>query len=178
MAGDLLDLARLESGHLDVDPAATDLAAIIDEAVHAVRGAAAGKGLTVCVDTAGDLVVNGDAERLRQVADNLLGNAVKYTPAGGTVTVTACLDTAHPGDEHILWTVADTGIGIPAADRPRLFRRFYRASTALQHRIPGTGLGLVVTRAIIERHQGSITVHDHDGPGTTFAITLPVKPPG
>ena len=75
-----------------------------------------------------------------------------------------------------MWTVADTGIGIPAADRPGLFRRFYRASTALQHRIPGTGLGLVVTRAIIDRHHGTINLADHQAdPGTTFVITLPIK---
>ena len=129
------------------------------------------------VDTIGDLVLHADAARLRQVADNLLGNAIKYTPAGGTVTITAHHADDGEGEEWIVWTVADTGIGIPATDRPKLFRRFYRASTALQHRIPGTGLGLVVTRAIIERHDGIITVTDHDGPGTAFVITLPVKSP-
>jgi PAS domain S-box-containing protein len=173
MTGDLLDLARIESGHLGIDPAVTDLADVIDHAVQAAAGAAAAKHLTVHRDVAGTLFLHADAQRLRQVADNLVGNAIKYTPAGGTITV-----AAHPdGDDEVTWTVADTGIGIPAADRPRLFRRFYRASTALQHRIPGTGLGLVVTRAIIERHHGSITVADDPGPGTTFVITLPVKPP-
>jgi signal transduction histidine kinase len=165
MAGDLLDLARLESGHLDIDPAATDLAHVIADAVQAATIPAASKRLTVHVDTTGELILHADAARLRQVADNLLGNAIKYTPTGGTITI-----AAHPageGEGWVDWTVADTGIGIPAKDRPKLFRRFYRASTALQHRIPGTGLGLVVTRAIIER----------DGPGTTFVITLPVKPP-
>jgi PAS domain S-box-containing protein len=173
MAGDLLDLARLEAGHLGIDAGAANLADVIEQAVHAAGTTAAGKNLTVRVDTAEDLVLHADAGRLRQVADNLLGNAVKYTPAGGTITV-----TAHPdGDDQIVWTVADTGIGIPAQDRPRLFRRFYRASTALAHHIPGTGLGLVVTRAIIERHHGSITLAEHPSPGTTFVITLPVKPP-
>lgn len=173
MAGDLLDLARLEAGDLGIDPAATDLGDVIDQAVQAACGAAAGKQLSVAVDVAAGLVLHADAGRLRQVADNLLSNAIKYTPAGGTITVTA----RPQGDDEIVWTVADTGIGIPAEDRPRLFRRFYRASTAVAHRIPGTGLGLVVTRAIIERHHGSITLADHRGPGTTFVITLPVKPP-
>ena len=81
------------------------------------------------------------------------------------------------GDGCVLWSVSDTGIGIPAAERPKLFRRFYRASTAVHHRIPDTGLGLVVTRALIERHPGSIALGEHTGPSTTFVITLPVKPP-
>ncbi len=108
------------------------------------------------------------------MAENLLSNAMKYTPEGGAVTVRAGPDTAAPG--WITWTVSDTGIGIPAAERPRLFRRFYRASTAVQARIPGTGLGLVITRTIVERHRGTIAVADGSGPGTTFVIRLPCEP--
>lgn len=178
MANDLLDLASLEAGQFGVEPCATDLTEIIDHALRAAHLATTGKDLTVVVDTAPELFLHADPHRLQQVADNLIGNAIKYTPAGGTITV-----TAHPangdgdGDGHIVWTVADTGIGIPPGDRPQLFRRFYRASTAVAHHIPGTGLGLVVTRAIIERHHGSITLAEHPGPGTTFTITLPVKSP-
>ncbi len=166
MASDLLDLAHLESGHLGIDPGSTDLAVVIAHSVHAATGAAADKDLTVTVDTDGALPLCADADRLRQVADDLLGNAIKYTPAGNTIT-------AYPDSDEITWTVA--GIGIPAAEQPRLFRRFYRASTALQHRIPGTGL--VVTRAIVDRHHGSITLAEHHGPGITFVIRLPTKPP-
>ena len=173
MAGDLLDLARLEAGHLGIDPAPTDLAEVIDQALHAAQAAVTAKNLHLNADIAADLFLHADEQRLRQVADNLLGNAIKYTPAGGAITVTA----GPQGADHIVWTVADTGIGIPVAERPRLFRRFYRASTAVAHRIPGTGLGLVVTRAIIERHHGTITLAHHAGPGITFVITLPVKPP-
>jgi signal transduction histidine kinase len=97
---------------------------------------------------------------------------VKYTPHGGTITI-----NAQGNDNMLTWTVADTGIGVPVEERPRLFRRFYRASTALDRSIPGTGLGLVITRTIIERHGGTITLTDHPGPGTTFAIRLPTKPP-
>jgi signal transduction histidine kinase len=84
------------------------------------------------------------------------------------MTITATPDDPNAGQEWITWAVADTGI--PAADRPHLFRRFYRASTALDRRIPGTGLGLVIARAIIERHGGTITLTDHQGPGVTFRI--------
>ncbi|MEU4625411.1 ATP-binding protein [Actinoplanes sp. NPDC023801] len=174
MAEDLLDLARLESGHLAVDATTTDLCAVIEQAVQAAAALAEDKQLTLAVHLPERLELYADPHRLRQVADNLIGNAIKYTPAGGAITITA---TADDTKQRISWTVADTGIGIPATERPRLFRRFYRASTALERRIPGTGLGLVITRAIIERHHGTITLADHPGPGTTFAIDLPVKPP-
>lgn len=174
MAGDLLDLARLESGHLAIDPAPADLTAIIGHAVTAAAAQSAGKNLTVTINTPTQLTLYADAGRLQQAADNLLSNAVKYTPDGGTITLTATLDD-HGDPAWITWAIADTGIGIPAADRPQLFRRFYRASTALDRRIPGTGLGLVITRAIIERHGGTITLTDHHGPGTTFTVRLPHK---
>ncbi|GID91263.1 ATP-binding protein [Amorphoplanes digitatis] len=171
LADDLLDLSRLESGNLAIRLTDTELSGIIGAAVDAVRPDAAAKRLTVIVDLpSGRLPLCADPDRLRQVADNLLTNAVKYTPHGGTVTVCA---TAEDG--WIRWTVSDTGIGIPPAERPQMFRRFYRASTATDRRIPGVGLGLVITRAIIERHHGSITFGDHDGPGTTFVIRIPTE---
>lgn len=175
MTDDLLDLARLESGHLAIDPAPADLCPIIGHAVAGVAAQNADKNLTITVDTPAQLDLYADSSRLQQVADNLLSNAVKYTPAGGTITITATLDDPDGDQTWITWTIADTGIGIPATDRPHLFRRFYRASTALDRRIPGTGLGLVITRAIIERHGGTITLSDHHGPGTTFAIRIPTK---
>ncbi|BCY09256.1 PAS domain-containing sensor histidine kinase [Actinoplanes sp. L3-i22] len=173
MAEDLLDLARLESGHLAIDPVPTDLCAVIRQAVEAVTPDN-DKNQTITVRLPERLLLHADPNRLRQVADNLLSNAIKYTPANGTITVAA---TTGDTDQTIIWTVADTGIGVPPAERPRLFRRFYRASTALDRRIPGTGLGLVIARTIIERHRGTITLTDHDGPGTTFTIELPTKPP-
>ncbi|GLZ00996.1 GAF domain-containing sensor histidine kinase [Actinoplanes sp. NBRC 103695] len=175
MADDLLDLAQLESGHLAIDPAPSDLAAIVEHAVAAIAAQTAEKTLTVTVDTPPRLDLYADSNRLQQVADNLLSNAVKYTPAGGTITITA---TTDPDQAWITWTFTDTGIGIgiPAADRPHLFRRFYRASTALDRRIPGTGLGLVITRTIIERHGGTITLANHNAPGTTFHIRIPTEP--
>ncbi|GAA4955369.1 ATP-binding protein [Actinoplanes utahensis] len=173
MAEDLLDLARLESGHLVLRPVDTDLCMIIREAVDAATAAADDKKQVLLVHVPPRLDMRADPGRLRQVADNLLSNAIKYTPAGGTITVTA----EATDRDGIVWTVADTGIGIPAADRPHLFRRFYRASTAVQRRIPGTGLGLVITRTIIERHDGSIGLAEPEVTGTTFVIRLPRMPP-
>lgn len=171
MAGDLLDLASLESGRLDIRTASIDLCAVLSESLSTTRTAFEAKQLTVRTELPGRLMLCGDADRLRQVADNLLSNAAKYTPQGGVVTITAGPDNADPG--WVTWTVSDTGIGIPVEERPRLFRRFYRASTAVKSRIPGTGLGLVITRTIIERHHGTIGIADTAGPGTTFAIRLP-----
>ncbi|BFU45569.1 ATP-binding protein [Krasilnikovia sp. MM14-A1004] len=174
LAEDLLDLARLESGHLGVHPVPMDLSAIIGAAVQAATSAAPAEDVTVTVRTPRELPMIGDPLRLGQVADNLLSNAIKYTPAGGAVTVHADLDESG---EQIIWSVADTGIGIPAAERPHLFRRFYRASTAVENRIPGTGMGLVITRTIIERHHGTIHLADGQGQGTTFVVRLPTRPP-
>lgn len=173
MAEDLLDLARLESGHLAVDPIDTDLCAIITQAVQANTPPAAEKHLTITVQLPERLDLYADPSRLRQVADNLLSNAIKYTPANGTITIAAGLDDTS---QTITWTIGDTGIGVPRDERPRLFRRFYRATTALNKRIPGTGLGLVITRTIVERHHGTITLADHTGPGTTFIVRLPATP--
>ncbi|GAA0481957.1 hypothetical protein Ade02nite_57620 [Paractinoplanes deccanensis] len=174
IASDLLDLARLEAGHVAIDPVETDLSAILGEALAAHREAAAGKNLTIVVNVPERLALHADPHRLRQVADNLLSNAVKYTPTGGTITVTAAADD---NTDEIIWAVTDTGIGIPAAERPHLFRRFYRASTARERRIPGTGLGLVITRTIVERHHGSITLTGTTGPGSTFTVRLPRSKP-
>ncbi|MEU7905036.1 ATP-binding protein [Actinoplanes sp. NPDC049118] len=174
MADDLLELGRLESGNLAFRPVDTELSAIIGAAVDTLRPRADEKRLTLVVELpAGRLPMRADPDRLRQVADNLLTNSIKYTPAGGTVTVCATAD----GDGWIRWTVSDTGIGIPQTERANLFRRFFRASTAIDMRIPGVGLGLVITRTIIERHHGSITLGDHNGPGTTFVIRMPASPP-
>jgi signal transduction histidine kinase len=110
----------------------------------------------------------GDADRLRQAIDHLMSNAVTYTLEGGTVRV-------HLIDDGSAYevTVADTGIGIPPAEREQLFQRFFRASNTRSRGIPGTGLGLSISRTIVERHSGAITLRDHTGPGTTFQVRLP-----
>jgi signal transduction histidine kinase len=172
MAGDLLDLASLESGQLAVQPEGADLSDILRQAVEYVSGVAADRRLEISLDVPDRLDLPVDEARMRQVADNLLSNAVKYTPEGGAVTVSV---EVGPNEAEVRWRVSDTGIGIPVGEQSRLFRRFYRASTALDRRIPGTGLGLVIARTIIERHHGTITVVDHPGPGTTFLIRLPIK---
>ncbi|GAA3166154.1 hypothetical protein GCM10010466_66170 [Planomonospora alba] len=185
LVDDLLDLARLDSGRVALDPRPISLTRLVRQAVDDHRAAAEAKRLTVGVELERHLPVHGDPLRLRQVLDNLLSNAVKYTPEGGSVTVTAgCGGGAARGGGEcrsgtVTLTVADTGIGVPAEQYPRLFDRFFRASTAVESGTKGTGLGLAITRAIVEAHGGEITAGPREGGGTVFTVRLPAQgPPG
>ncbi|WP_169744388.1 ATP-binding protein [Spirillospora albida] len=179
LVDDLLDQARLESGRIGIDARPVALTYLVSEAVDDHRPAAEAKRLTVTAELAPALAVNADPVRLRQVIDNLLSNAIKYTPAGGAVTVTAGPATGAEGggDEAVLLTVADTGIGIPPEQYGQLFHRFFRASTAKEAGVKGTGLGLAITKAIVEAHGGTIAAAPRDGGGTIFTVCLPIEPP-
>jgi signal transduction histidine kinase len=131
------------------------------------------------------LVVRGDALRLGQACDNLVSNAVKFTPAGGAVTLqlrTAwrdadgdLVDGAVPGASPVaLLAVRDTGVGIPTGEQGRLFTSFFRASTARRNAVPGVGLGLTITKAITTAHGGTLDVSSAEGRGTTFTLALPL----
>jgi signal transduction histidine kinase len=113
-------------------------------------------------------LVPGEAARLAQLLDNLVSNAIKFTPSGGSVVVAVA-----PRDGFACIEVSDTGIGIPEAERERLFERFFRSQTALERQIQGTGLGLYISKAIVESHGGRIGVQSREGEGTTFVVELP-----
>ena len=128
--------------------------------------------------------MSGDALRLGQACDNLVSNAVKFTPAGGSVTLrlTAGWRTADgavsadavPGADPVAQlSVIDTGIGIPSGEQVKLFTRFFRASTAQKNAVPGVGLGLAITKAITTAHGGTLDLLSAEGAGTTFTLTLP-----
>jgi PAS domain S-box-containing protein len=165
LVDDLLDLARFESGPAALDRRPLHLDQLLRQAVDEHRVTAT---VTLVTEIGPLPMVAGEAARLRQVLDNLLSNAIKYTPAGGTVTV-----SAYPGDTAVTVDVTDTGIGIPDEQYPKLFTRFFRASTATDRKIKGTGLGLAVTRAIVEAHGGTITAAPGPDGGTRFTVTLP-----
>ncbi|GAA0809928.1 sensor histidine kinase [Spirilliplanes yamanashiensis] len=166
---DLLELSALDTGHAPLHNAPFDFAEVVRDAAAATADAVAGTDLGVCCEVPDSLVVPGDARRLRQVVDNLLGNAVKYSPDGGLITVRL----QRTAGAAVL-TVSDTGIGVDPAEREKLFGRLYRATQVREKAIPGSGLGLALSRAVAQRHQGSITLESHDGPGTTVRLKLPL----
>jgi signal transduction histidine kinase len=165
---DLLLVAEIEADRLELRPEPTDLAELARAAVEAALPAAADHGIALRLDVDGRLPLDGDADRLRQVLDNLVSNALKFTPAGGSVTL-----SARNGSGPLRVEVSDTGIGIPQDELGQLFSRFYRASTATRRAIPGTGVGLVIARAIVEAHGGTISLESSEGEGTRVTVTLP-----
>jgi signal transduction histidine kinase len=174
---DLLLLSRLESHTLQLKPVMTRLPELLGVAVHERLPAARAAGIHLRLDCADGPDLMCDDTRVHQVVDNLLNNALKFTPAGGRVTV-----TARAEGEHWFVDVADSGVGIPAADLPRLFSAFFRGSNVSaavgRDVMPGTGLGLVVSRAIVELHGGTISVASTEGVGTTVTLSLPARSGG
>jgi len=167
MVGDLLFLGRLESGISPLTVGPVSLPDVVVAAVQEARATAEAKGVAVVVDTRPGRPFPGDVERVHQLVDNLLSNAVKYTKRGGTVRV-----EARPGDDGWHLVVADDGIGIPAAEVPQVFERFFRGSNARQAQIAGSGLGLVIAQAVAQLHHGSIELSSEEGKGSTFMVTL------
>lgn len=170
LVSDLLDLGKIEAG-LDAPREPLDLVALIDESMLIVRHDAETKRQAVTLALPPALPVTGDLGRLKQALLNLIGNAVKYTPAGGAVHVSA--DLVDDG-RAVTVVVKDSGIGIPARDLPHVFDKFYRVKSAATKDIPGTGLGLAITRSIIEAHQGRVAVESVEGEGSAFSLTLPL----
>jgi PAS domain S-box-containing protein len=170
LVGDLLFLAQVEAGKLTLDVGAVDLSAVASESVETARPAAEEKGITLTLATGPVPVLAGDHGRIGQLLDNLVSNAVKFTPADGRVDVRV---RALKG--RAVLEVRDSGIGIPKGETKFLFQRFYRTSTATQQAIQGTGLGLAICKAIAEAHGGTITVESEEGVGTTFQVRLPIR---
>jgi PAS domain S-box-containing protein len=185
LVGDLLFTAQVDAGRFSLQPEDVDLAGVVRAAEETVRVTAAASSVEVVVDVPdGGLVVHGDAVRLGQACDNLVSNAVKFTPAGGRVTLAlrpawrtadgTVVDAPQDGAVPVArLAVSDTGIGIPAGEQGQLFARFFRASTARRQAVPGVGLGLAITRAIAAAHDGTVEVASVEGRGTTFTVTLP-----
>jgi PAS domain S-box-containing protein len=176
LVSDLLFTAQVESGRFSLQEQRIDLQSIVGTSMETARPGADARSVRLVLSQSNDpLVVWGDPVRLGQAVDNLISNAVKFTPTGGRVAVT--LGTAEGRDgapDQALIAVSDTGIGIPAEEIDRLFSRFFRASTATQNAIPGVGLGLTITQAIAIAHHGRIRVASTVGEGTTFTFELPL----
>jgi PAS domain S-box-containing protein len=169
LVGDLLFVAQAEAGHLALEWSEVELETLIAQCVEANQPAAKQGGVALVANCARIAAVSGDPVRLTQVLDNLISNAIKFSPGGGRVTVRL----TRKADVAVL-EVEDTGTGIPAAEVGHVFDRFFRARGAAEKAIQGTGLGLSIAQAIAEAHGGSISVESAVGVGTTFRLELPL----
>jgi signal transduction histidine kinase len=168
LVSDLLFLAQVEAGKLAIEREPVDLGLVVEECVEASAPAADAKGIALTAHVGRVPKLDGDSARLAQMLDNLVSNALKFTPKGGRVDV-----RLSAAGSSALLEVEDTGVGIPEGEQGRLFERFFRSSTATENAIPGTGLGLTITKAIVERHGGSIEVESSEN-GTVVCVSLPV----
>lgn len=168
MVRELLELSRIESGKVPLRLAPTHIADVILPAVERLSTLAENEGVELIVDIPAGLPPTlADNTRVQQVVSNLVHNAIKFTPAGGTIHL-----IAQQKGHHIITQVRDTGSGIPASDLPRIFERFYKADRARSS--GGTGLGLAIARHLIEAHNGHIWVKSKEGQGSTFYFSLPL----
>ena len=166
---DLLITAQASAGNLALEKGELDIAAIIAQAVEASTPVATARGIALNCSTEPLPAADGDRLRIGQVIDNLVSNALKFTPAGGTIDV-----RAYPHRSAVRIEVADTGMGIAENEQAQLFDRFFRTAQAQEQSIPGVGLGLSISKAIVEAHAGRLSVQSVEGEGTTFFVDLPV----
>ncbi|MGZ8365053.1 MAG: two-component system histidine kinase PnpS [Nitrospira sp.] len=177
---DLLELSKIESGRVSLKEEPLELRSVVDRTLSMIKPIADKKRhrLVTSIDPSLPSVA-GDEGRLVQVLTNLLDNAIKYTPEGGTITVGATLapsiGNAEPPAGAIELNVTDTGIGIPEEDRPRVFERFYRVDKARSRELGGTGLGLAIVKHIVEGHGGQVWVEANHPQGSRFVVRLPVS---
>jgi signal transduction histidine kinase len=172
LAQNLLELSRLDSGLVLLDLRPEDLRACVESAVEQAEASARRRGVELALHLANaPLRIRHDPQRIGQVVTNLVGNALKFTPRGGAVTVDL---RAHRDGAQII--VTDTGVGIDAAELPRIFERFYRGSSANEARGSGSGLGLAIVKSIVDMHGGRIAVESRIGAGSVFTVILPRDP--
>jgi signal transduction histidine kinase len=166
---DLRLLSLADAGQLQLIRSDVDVERLLAGVAEGAQAVAQDKGVTLRVEMPEELlVVDGDADRLRQVVGNLVSNALRYTQAGGMVTL-----GARSSGTHVHMTIADTGPGIPVEDLPHVFDRFYRGDSARDRASGGSGLGLAIARALVEAHGGTIEVESAVGQGTAFLVELP-----
>ncbi len=172
LTDDLLELSRIEAGELKLELQTVSVQRLVESCVETVRLKAAAKQLAIHLSLPEHLApMHGDAGRLQQVLQNLLDNAVQYTPPGGRIDI-----SAQARDGQIILSVHDTGIGIPQADQSRIFERFYRVDAARSRQAGGTGLGLSIARHIVEAHGGRIWLESAVGQGSNFHFSIPAVP--
>ena len=169
LVDDLVLLDRIETGKIGIEWGAFDVPSLVTASVASFTPTAEKRGISLETEIGEGPPLSGDAQRVAQVLDVLISNAVKFTPEGGRIVV-----TARPIRRAWQLEVIDSGIGVPSAERESLFERFYRASNARAARVPGSGLGLSIARAITDLHGGSIELADAEPNGTTVVVRLPL----
>ncbi len=165
----LLAIARVDSGTEAMDRQCVDLSAIAQWIIDQMHLLAAEKQITLRCDTPGPVQIVADPARVKQVLVNLLDNAIKYTPEGGEIRI-----AVRVAQDKAILEVRDTGIGIPSASLPHVFKRFFRSDEARSRESGGTGLGLSIVQAICHAHQGSVNIESAEGKGTTVRVGLPL----
>ena len=167
---DILDLAKIEAGKLDLHIAAVDVGNVVLSSVRMVRGRADGKNIELRIEIDERLPqARADERQLKQIVMNLLSNAVKFTPDGGKVRIESTPD----GTGHVLITVTDTGIGIAAEHLAKVLTPFGQVDSMLSRQYEGTGLGLPLTKSLVELHGGTLNLRSEPGRGTTVAVRMP-----
>jgi signal transduction histidine kinase len=173
LINDLLDLSKIEAG-IELKPTNLDLATIAREVVESLRPLAAEKLITITIESPESaLDAWADPDRIAEILMNLLGNAIKFTPTDGTVS----LSLQRNGAESVKVSVAATGPGIPPEEANRIFDKFYQVTQAKKQKTVGTGLGLAITKALVEMHGGRIWLESEAGKGSIFSFTLPAEQP-
>lgn len=169
LINDLLDVAKIEAGKHVQHRVPTDIGKIIEETVALMESRATEKGIALTFSLKGLKPVQADPKNIEEIFNNLITNAINYSPEGGQVTV-----TAQGLGEYMEIKVEDTGVGIPPEELPKIFNKFYRVKHPKTRHVTGTGLGLAIVKGIVDAHQGTIDVESTMDKGTTFKILLPV----
>ncbi|MEK4063838.1 MULTISPECIES: two-component system histidine kinase PnpS [Paenibacillus] len=174
LIGDILELSKIESKRVQLECSPVHLIEFFDSVLGTLSKVAEKKKISLSANVPNELFVEGDEDKLRQIFMNLLSNAINYTHDGGSVKVTVVNGHKADGTETVVFTVSDTGMGIPRKDLPRIFERFYRVDKARSRSSGGTGLGLSIVKHLVELHRGSITVESDLGIGSSFILELPL----
>jgi two-component system cell cycle sensor histidine kinase PleC len=169
LINDVLDMSKIEAGRYTIHPEPLDASEMLRTCERLVRVRASEAGVALGIAAAQELPLNADARALKQILLNLLTNAIKFTPSGGSVSLSAGRE-----NDGVVFRVADTGCGIPAEDLPRIGRRFEQVDNALTRKGEGTGLGLALCRALVELHGGTLTLESTVDVGTTVTVWIPL----
>jgi len=174
LINDLLDLAKIESGKIEVKSSRVSLSGLVYDVAEALRPVAAEK--VIALETTirePSILVWADRDKINQVLTNLIGNAIKFTPVQGRITVSA----SRNGGESVQVSVSDTGPGVSPDEKEKIFAKFYQIAEVNGENSKGTGLGLAIAKALVELHGGKIWVESESGHGSTFSFTLPSSAP-